>query len=53
MSKNLLYPPAGGDPVKAHPSKVEEMKNSGWTESPKSTKTPNGKSTKKEVNTDG
>jgi|GEM_PF-5927895 hypothetical protein len=46
MRENLLYPPNGGDPVKAHPSKVDEMKSAGWLEAPaKSTKT-------KEVNED-
>lgn len=48
MSENLLYPPNGGDPVKAHPSKVDEMKNAGWTKSP-----AKAKPTKKEVEKDG
>ena len=34
MRENLLYPPNGGDPVKAHPTQVEYMKSAGWTESP-------------------
>lgn len=47
MKEILLYPPDGGDAVKPHPSKVEQMKNAGWSEAP-----ANVKSTK-EVEEDG
>lgn len=33
-----LYPPGGGDPVKAHPAKVEQMKRNGWKEKPSKVK---------------
>jgi hypothetical protein len=46
-----LYPPAGGEPVLAHASQVENMKNKGWLETAPKT----GKKAKptKEVNKDG
>lgn len=28
-----LYPPGGGMPIIPHPTKIEEMKRKGWTES--------------------
>jgi hypothetical protein len=34
MKSVELFPPKGGDPVKAHPTQVEYMKSAGWTESP-------------------
>lgn len=32
MKPTTLYPPGGGEPVRAHPTQVEAMKASGWTE---------------------
>jgi len=34
MKTVKLFPPKGGDPVKAHPSQVKYMKSRGWIESP-------------------
>jgi len=31
----ILYPPAGGEGVIPHPSKIEEMKAKGWAEKSK------------------
>jgi len=35
MKNVILYPPNGGEGVIPHPSKIEEMKNAGWTEKAK------------------
>lgn len=34
MKTKTLYPPGGGEPVEAHPTQVERMKETGWTEDP-------------------
>lgn len=41
-----LYPPGGGEPIEPHPTKIEEMKEKGWTEKPIKVKeeVKNGKS---------
>ena len=38
MKNVKLYSPDGSSSVKAHPSKVEEMRRSGWKETPKKIK---------------
>lgn len=51
MKHKTLYPPAGGEPIKAHPTQVENLLKQGWSE----TAPKKGKKTKptNEVNENG
>jgi|2_EtaG_2_1085320.scaffolds.fasta_scaffold12140_2 hypothetical protein len=54
MKSIVLYPPKGGEPINAHPGKVDELKSFGWSTEPKcKTKPVKAKLTKKEVNENG
>ena len=36
----LMYHPDSKEPIDAHPSQIESMKNNGWTEKPVKSKPP-------------
>lgn len=46
MKHTTLFPPAGGEPIQAHPTRVEYLKSKGWSETKPKAK---AKSKSKEV----